>query len=111
MGRILIMSYRMPKKMEDEYENSHGFRSSDMRPFGIIMVIMVFIALFFVKGIILKGIFLLFVGFLTYYLLLPNKKGRHGASKNVRNWQIYFNYIFKDKHTYKPKGLEDNHEI
>lgn len=104
------MSYRMPKKMEDEFENRHGFRSSDLRTFAILEVIFAILALFLVRGLYLKGLFLLFTGVLSYYLLLPNKKGRHGASKNSRNWQIYWNFLFADHNTYKAIELEEHHE-
>lgn len=111
MGGNLNMAYRMPKKIEDEYETRHGFRSSDLRPFSFIMIAMILVAIFFVKGIVLIALFLLVSAFASYYLLLPNNKGKHGASKSVRNWQIYYNFLFKDKHTYQPKELEENDEI
>ncbi|AYG01147.1 hypothetical protein [Lactococcus allomyrinae] len=105
------MAYRMPEKMEDEYENRHGFRSQDMKPMAILLGIWIFVAIFLVQGLILKGLFLLLTGFLSYYLLLPNKKGKYGSSKAVRNWQIYANFLFMDHHTYKPMNLEDHDEV
>jgi hypothetical protein len=97
----------MPEKMEDEYENRQGFRSSDLRVFAIMTGIWLLLGIFLVKGILLFGLYLLFVSLLTYYLLLPNKKGRYKSSKAIRNWQIYYNYIFRDKKTYKPMNLEE----
>lgn len=101
------MAYRMPEKMEDEFENTHGFRSSDMRAMAILIIAWLVLALVFVNGILLIGMFLIFTGSLSYYLLLPNKKGRHGSSTQIRNWQIYYNFLVKDKNTYKPMSLEE----
>jgi hypothetical protein len=102
------MAYRMPEKMEDEFENGHGFRSSDMRAMAILLIFWLVIAIVFVNGILLIGPFLIITGTLTYYMLLPNKKGKHGSSKHIRNWQIYYNYLFQDKNTYKPMNLEED---